>query len=51
MKKSQGVSIALPEYRKFIDTSAWTDDNKAGFQTSMTSLKMEIDNYLNPPLR
>jgi ParB family transcriptional regulator, chromosome partitioning protein len=30
-----------------IDTSAWTDDNKTNFQTSLTSLKTEIDNYLN----
>jgi hypothetical protein len=31
-----------------IDMSAWTDDNKTNFQTSLTSLKTEIDNYLNP---
>ncbi|MFA5920995.1 MAG: ParB/RepB/Spo0J family partition protein [Methylococcaceae bacterium] len=31
-----------------IDISAWTDDNKTNFQTSLTSLKTEIDNYLNP---
>jgi ParB family chromosome partitioning protein len=30
-----------------IDTSAWTEDDKANFQTSLTSLKTEIDNYLN----
>jgi len=29
-----------------INTSAWTDDNKASFQTSLTGLKAEIDNYL-----
>ncbi len=32
-----------------IDTSAWTEDDKTGFQTALTSLKTEIDNYLNPP--
>ena len=32
-----------------IDMSAWTDDNKTNFQTSLTSLKTEIDNYLNTP--
>lgn len=32
-----------------IDTSAWTDDNKTNFQTSLTSLKTEIDNYLAAP--
>ena len=32
-----------------IDTSAWTDDDKTNFQTSLTSLKTEIDNYLNAP--
>jgi ParB family chromosome partitioning protein len=31
-----------------IDTSAWTDDDKTNFQTSLDSLKTEIDNYLNP---
>ena len=31
-----------------IDMSAWTDDNRTNFQTSLTSLKTEIDNYLNP---
>jgi len=29
-----------------IDTSAWTADDKINFQTSLTSLKTEIDNYL-----
>jgi ParB family chromosome partitioning protein len=28
-----------------IDTMAWTTDNKTNFQTSLTSLKTEIDNY------
>jgi len=32
-----------------IDTTAWTDDDKTNFQTSLTSLKAEIDNYLNAP--
>jgi ParB family chromosome partitioning protein len=32
-----------------IDTSAWTDDDKTNFQTSLTSLKTEIDNYLAAP--
>jgi ParB family chromosome partitioning protein len=32
---------------KTIDTSAWTYDDKASFQTSLTSLKTEIDTYLN----
>ena len=32
-----------------IDMSAWTDDNKTNFQTSLTSLKTETDNYLNTP--
>ncbi|MDO8722029.1 MAG: hypothetical protein Q7J31_07345 [Syntrophales bacterium] len=29
-----------------IDTSAWSDDDNINFQTSLTSLKTEIDNYL-----
>ena len=29
-----------------IDTSAWTEDDKTNFQTSLTNLKTEIDNYL-----
>jgi ParB family transcriptional regulator, chromosome partitioning protein len=33
-----------------IDTSAWTEDDKTGFQTALTSLKTEIDNYLNAAL-
>jgi len=32
-----------------INTSAWTDDDKTNFQTTITSLKTEIDNYLNAP--
>lgn len=32
-----------------IDTSAWTDDDRTNFQTSLTSLKTEIDNYLSAP--
>jgi ParB family chromosome partitioning protein len=32
-----------------IDMSAWTDDDKTNFQTSLTSLKTKIDNYLNAP--
>ena len=32
-----------------IDTSAWTDDDNTNFQTSLISLKTEIDNYLNAP--
>jgi ParB family chromosome partitioning protein len=32
-----------------LDTSAWTDDDKTNFQTSLASLKTEIDNYLNAP--
>ena len=32
-----------------IDTSAWTEDDKTNFQTSLTSLKTEIDNYLAAP--
>ena len=35
---------------KSIDTSAWTEDDKTNFQTSLTSLKTEIDNYLKAPL-
>lgn len=31
------------------DTSAWTDDDKTNFRTSLTSFKTEIDNYLNAP--
>jgi ParB family chromosome partitioning protein len=34
-----------------LDTSAWTDDNKTNFQTSLAGLKTEIDNYLNTLLR
>ena len=29
-----------------INTSAWTNDNKTNFRTSLSSLKTEIDNYL-----
>ena len=32
-----------------INMSAWTDDNKANFQTSLANLKTEIDNYLTVP--
>ena len=32
-----------------IDTSAWTEDDKTNFQTSLTSLRTEIDNYLAAP--
>ena len=32
-----------------IDTSAWADDDKTNFQTSLTSLKTEIDTYLAAP--
>jgi len=32
-----------------IDTSAWTNDDKTNFRTSLTSLKTEIDNYLSAP--
>lgn len=31
------------------DTSAWTDDDKTNFRTSLTSFNTEIDNYLNAP--
>jgi len=34
---------------RLIDTSDWTDDDKTNFKTSLTSLKTEIDNYLNAP--
>jgi ParB family chromosome partitioning protein len=30
-----------------IDMSAWTDDDRENFRISVTSLKTEIDNYLN----
>jgi len=29
-----------------IDTSAWTDEEKANFQTSLANLKIEINNHL-----
>ena len=32
-----------------IDTSAWTEDDNTNFQTTLTSLKTEIDNYLAAP--
>ena len=32
-----------------IDTSAWTEDDKTNFQTFLTILKTEIDNYLAAP--
>ena len=32
-----------------IDTSAWTDDDKENFRISISSLKTEMDNYLNAP--
>jgi ParB family chromosome partitioning protein len=32
-----------------VDASAWTDEDKTNFQTSLTSLKTEIDNYLAAP--
>ena len=32
-----------------VDASAWTDDDKTNFQTALTSLKTEIDNYLAAP--
>ena len=34
-----------------IDMSAWTDNDKENFRISITSLKTEIDNYLNTLLR
>ncbi|MCX5855712.1 MAG: hypothetical protein NTZ24_14260, partial [Deltaproteobacteria bacterium] len=36
---------------RIIDTSAWTDENRANFRISLTSLKARIDRYLNatPP--
>ena len=34
-----------------IDMSAWTDDDRENFRISITSLKTEIDNYLNTLLR
>jgi ParB family chromosome partitioning protein len=34
-----------------IETSAWSDESKIDFQESLTSLKTEIDNYLNPAPR
>ena len=34
-----------------MDMSAWTDDDKENFRISITSLKTEIDNYLNTLLR
>lgn len=42
-------SLLTPHPFRSIDTSAWTDDDKANFQTSLASLKTEIDNYLNTP--
>ena len=38
---------ALTKIRS-IDMSAWTDDDKTSFQASLTSIKAEIENYLNP---
>lgn len=32
-----------------IDTSAWTEEDNITFRDSLTNLKTEIDNYLNPP--
>jgi len=32
-----------------INTSAWTANDNTNFRTSLTSLKTEIDNYLNAP--
>ena len=32
-----------------IDTSAWTEDDKANFRTAITILRTEIDNYLAAP--
>jgi len=32
-----------------INTSAWTDNDNTNFRTTLTSLKTEIDNYLNAP--
>ena len=34
-----------------IDLSAWTDNNRENFRISITSLKTEIDSYLNTLLR
>ena len=34
-----------------IDMSAWTNDDRENFRISITSLKTEIDNYLNTLLR
>ena len=34
-----------------IDMSVWTDDDRENFRISVTSLKTEIDNYLNTLLR
>jgi ParB family chromosome partitioning protein len=34
-----------------IDMSSWTDDDRENFRISVTSLKTEIDNYLNTLLR
>ena len=39
---------ALTKIRS-IDMSAWTDDDRENFRISITSLKTEIDNYLNAP--
>jgi len=36
---------AMMKIRSF-DMTAWTDDDKTNFRTSLTSLKTEIDNYL-----
>ena len=30
-------------------TTAWADDDNTNFRTSLTSLKTEIDNYLDAP--
>jgi hypothetical protein len=30
-----------------LDMSTWTDDDRENFLISVTSLKTEIDNYLN----
>jgi hypothetical protein len=42
------VDKAMTKIRS-VDTSAWTDEERANFQISLGSLKTEIDNYLIAP--
>jgi len=41
----RGTKGAMTKIR-IIDMSAWTDEDRANFRISLTSLKTGIDNYL-----